>query len=246
MNFWLRLAYLTVGAIAIGLSMYGAYTAAFKVEGEVSYVVIAAPLVAGVAALAPVFAEHSFRDGANVRGLFWVLALIPAGVVAFDGAYQRTHHAKALTLSERQAHERAVQRAEADLKSAKAEAAAKAAEADKYRAVRDDQCGPKCALARSAEQRANAAVTAAEGKLLASDKLKTAAPAWALPPWVLPVALDVTAFLAIWSGLSPGRKRKPKQEKAVQAQVQAPKRKPKRRPAAPPPANDNVVRGPWA
>ena len=84
--------------------MYGAFEFALKLEGNtVTYLVLAAPVIAGAAAIIPVLAEATWRGGAYLKSLLWWLVLVPAGAVVFFSAAERVHVAKAGAQAERDA-----------------------------------------------------------------------------------------------------------------------------------------------
>jgi hypothetical protein len=53
----IRLGALALGLTCTGLGCYGAFEFAYKLEGEVTYLVLAAPVIAATAALIPPIAE---------------------------------------------------------------------------------------------------------------------------------------------------------------------------------------------
>ena len=59
----IRLGALVLGLPCAGLGSYGAFEFAYRLEGTVSYLVIAAPVVAVTAALIPPIAEATWRAG---------------------------------------------------------------------------------------------------------------------------------------------------------------------------------------
>ena len=87
------------------------------------------------------------------------------------------------------------------------------------------QCGPLCRTRLAAEAAAQADVEAGRRELLSAEsKVTTDSPLQA-PVWLLPAALDVVAFMAIWTGLSGHR---PTQAvKPVQTKRRARKGKPR-------------------
>ena len=134
---------LVLGIVCSGLGMYGAYEFAFRLEGNsVTYLVLAAPVIAGAAAIMPVFAEATWRQGQPLKSLLWWLALVPAGAVVFVSAAERVHTAKAGAEAERSAHRSAAERARGTL--AKTEANVAKARADANKARGQKQCGPDC------------------------------------------------------------------------------------------------------
>jgi hypothetical protein len=96
------------GALALGLictssCCYGAFEFAYKLEGVVTYVVLAAPVIAATAALIPPIAEATWRSGHALKALLWWAVLLPAGAAAFFSAAERVHTAKAGAEAERSA-----------------------------------------------------------------------------------------------------------------------------------------------
>ena len=79
----IRLGALALGVSCAGLGAFGAYEFALRLEGGVSYLVLAAPLIAVTAALIPPIAEATWRGGHPLKALFWWAILVPAGAVVF-------------------------------------------------------------------------------------------------------------------------------------------------------------------
>ena len=73
-----RVASTLLGLTCAGLGSYGAFEFAYKLEGTMSYLVIAAPVVAVTAALIPPIAEATWRAGGYVKALLWWAVLVPA------------------------------------------------------------------------------------------------------------------------------------------------------------------------
>ena len=141
----IRLGALALGIVCSGLGMYGAYEFAFKLAGNaVTYLVLAAPVIAGAAAIMPYLAETTWQQGQPLKSLLWWLALVPAGAVVFFSAAERVHVAKAGAVAERSAHRSAVERARGTLAKAEADMAKARADANKARGQK--QCGPDCML----------------------------------------------------------------------------------------------------
>ena len=225
-----------LGLTCAGLGSYGAFEFAYKLEGTMSYLVIAAPVVAVTAALIPPVAEATWRAGGYVKALLWWAVLVPAGAVVFYSAAERAHDAKAGAEAERSAYRSAAARASAALTKAEAELAMARAAANKARGQK--QCGPECRTKLAAEASAQADVDAARLVLLRAERKATTESPFKAPVWLLPAALDLVAFMAIWTALS-GPKEVP---------LEVPKQKSKRprRPRAMAPrqqraANDNGV-----
>ena len=165
-----RLGALALGLVCSCLGMYGAFEFAMKLEGDaVTYLVLAAPVIAGAAAIIPVLAEATWRERAYLKSLLWWLALVPAGAVVFFSAAERVHVAKAGAQAERVALRSAASRAQAAL--TKGEASLAIARADANAARAQKQCGPVCRTKLAAEAAAQADVEAARaGAALAESR----------------------------------------------------------------------------
>ena len=98
-----RLASIVLGIVTALLGMYGAYQFGLKLEGGVSYLTIAAPVIAGAAAIIPPLAEQAWRSRQYVKSLMWWAVLMPAAATVFFGAAERVHVAKAGAEAERSA-----------------------------------------------------------------------------------------------------------------------------------------------
>ena len=120
-------------------------------------------------------------------------------------------------------------RAQAALTKSEAGLAQARAEANAARAQR--QCGPTCRTKLAAEAAAQADVEAGRQELLSAESKATTDSPLQAPVWLLPAALDLVAFMAIWTGLSGHRprqavkpmqaKRKPRAPKASDARARA-------------------------
>jgi hypothetical protein len=231
-----RVASMALGSVCSGLGCYGAFEFAYRLEGSVSYLVIAAPVVALAAALIPPLAEATWRSGAYLKALLWWAVLIPAGAVVFYSASERVHAAKAGGEAERAALRSAVTRAETALAEARAENATAQAEADKVRGWRE--CGPKCTGVKATADNRRERVVEAEAALAKAEEVAKQEASLKAPAWLLPAALDAVAFMALWTGLSrPVRGRRGEPERRRRRRMQRRSNPPARRPVA----NDNVV-----
>lgn len=99
----IRLGTLSLGFICASLGCYGAFEFTYALEGQVTYLVLAAPVIAASAALIPPIAETAWREGAPFKAILWWLALVPAGAVVFFSSSERVHIAKAGAEAERSA-----------------------------------------------------------------------------------------------------------------------------------------------
>lgn len=199
----LRLGAFLLGLICAGLGSYGAWEFALKLEGAVTYLVLAAPVIAASAALIPVIAEATWRHGNYLKALLWWAVLVPAGAVVFFSAAERVHVAKAGAQAGRDALRGAASRAQATL--TKAETSLVTAQAAANKARGQKQCGPDCRSKLAAETTAQADVQAARSALLSAESAATQDSPLTAPVWLLPVALDLVAFMAMWTAFSGGR-----------------------------------------
>jgi hypothetical protein len=163
-----RVASTVLGLSCAGLGSYGAFEFAHKLEGTMSYLVIAAPVVAVAAALIPPIAEATWRAGGYVKALLWWAVLVPAGAVVFFSAAERVHDAKVGAEAERGAFRSAAARAAVVLTNAEAELAMARAAANKARGQK--QCGLECRMKVAAEASAQADVDAARLALLLAER----------------------------------------------------------------------------
>lgn len=165
-----------LGALALGVSCaalgaFGAYQFAHKLEGRVTYLVLAAPLIAVTAALIPPIADATWRGGHPLEALLWWAILAPAAAVVFFSAAERVHVAKAGAQAERSALRGVAVRAQAALTKSEAELAKSRADGNAARALK--QCGPVCRTKIAAEAAATADVNAARRELLLAEKTAT-------------------------------------------------------------------------
>jgi hypothetical protein len=205
-----RGASIALGLAAAALGCYGAWDYALQLEGKVSYLVLAAPVIGAAAAIIPPLAEWCWHEGMRLKAFLWCLVLIPAAATVFFGATERVHLAKAGAEAERGAQRQAVIRAEQELAEARKEKPVADKGADKYAALKDADCPPrgKCQIARAAKQRADSRLQEAEKALKAAESAALAESDLKAPPWLLPLSLDLVAFMAIWSGLTGPRPRR--------------------------------------
>jgi hypothetical protein len=182
------------------LGCWGTYEFGCKLEGGASYLSIAAPVIALAAALIPPLAENAWRQGQRAKALFWWAVLIPAGATVFFSAAERVHVAKAGAQAERQALRNEAERASQTLIEAKEEATRAQANALKAEARRT--CGLACREAKLVRDEANAKLGQAKQTLLLAEAKATTEASLQAPTWLLPAALDLIAFMAIWTGLT--------------------------------------------
>ena len=235
-----RAAAMVIGLTCASLGCYGAFEFAHNLEGTITYLVIASPVVALTAALIPPLAEATWRGGGRLKAVLWWIALVPAAAVVFYSAAERVHAAKAGAQAERSALRGAAVRAQAVLTKAEAQLAKARADANKARGQK--KCGSDCRTKLAAEAAAHADVDAATRELLSAESKATTDSPLQAPTWLLPAALDLVAFMAIWTGLerpAKGRRVCParRRRRRVRRQWAGSPMPPTRWPTA----NDNVV-----
>jgi len=198
--FWRPFVFI-VGLVAAGLSCYGAWEYALRLEGgQVTYIVLAAPFLVAAAAFFPPVFHWAWDTGSKLRAiLVWPLVVVPAAVVAFYAASERIHHAKAGSHAERLALSSAADRARSDLADAKTAARQAAQVEARFNGVKN--CGPQCRNARETAEGARKRAADAEQRLIQAEARATKEAPYQMPPWLLPVSLDLTAFIGIWLGL---------------------------------------------
>lgn len=212
----LKASILILGFAAAALGCYGAFEQALRTDG--GYLIVAAPVVAAAAALIPYFAERCWKAKQRFKSLVWWLVLIPTAAFMFFAVAERNHLAKAGAEAERSAQRSAVARATQVLTDARqavfnAEIAANAARKLPQKPVSKNAklgtwCDTTClknwtdAVDQATKRRDQAAgeVTKFQAKAPEESPYKA-------PIWLLPVASDLVAFIAIWTGLAmPGKK----------------------------------------
>ena len=222
---------IVLGIAAAGLGMFGAFEFGRKLDGGgVAYLTIAAPVIALAAALIPPLAENAWRQKQYAKSLFWWAVLIPAAATVFFTAAERVHLGKAGAQAERQALRNQAERAGRLLIEAKEEAAK--AQANALKAEARKTCGASCRGAKLARDEANAKLGQARQALVLAEAKATTEASLAAPEWLLPAALDLVAFMAIWTGLTGPRplpEPKVRKRRMVKAKAKA-KSQPLRRP----------------
>ncbi len=230
-NAW-RATSIAMGVGLAALGAVGAWEYAKALEGTISYVVVAAPVVGIAAGILPSVAEWQWRDGARVKSLLLWVAFLMCAVTVGGAVVERMHTAKAVGEAERGALRSAASRAEGDLAKAKVEADAAKAKADKTKGWKT--CGASCEGIRATAVRLEGERQTAERNLRTAQAAAVAEAPLKLPSWWLAAAMSVTEVLLIWAGLTgprPGEV-KPKAKR---------RRKAKRKPKASPPRPENVV-----
>lgn len=192
---------IALGTLAAGIGCYGAYEQSAATHA--GYLMIAAPVVAGASALIPYFVERTWQAGHRFKALVFALVLIPAAATVFFAAAERVHAAKSGAEAERAALRQAIGRASQAHLDAQGKATKAEADAKTWRAKSDRICSTACQAkwegeakaARGREAEALRAVTTAQALSTEESAIKA-------PIWLLPIALDMFAFAALWAGLS--------------------------------------------
>lgn len=189
-----------LGVLAGAVSCYGAYEYALKLEGGFSYLAIGAPIVAIFATVIPPIAENAWKHEEYFKSVLWWLTLIPAGSLIFFSAAERVHMAKADHEAKITALYRASVRAKTDLDDAKN--FLKTAEADEAKAKSLKTCNVDCKSKLEIANVAREKLAVAEANLFKTESASVEDSKLKAPVWLLPVALDIIAFMAVWTGLS--------------------------------------------
>lgn len=199
----LKTSLLLLGLAAAGLNCYGAFEQGLLLDkGSMSYMTIAAPVIAFGALFIPYFAECAWKAGQPIKTLLWVLVLVPTVATVFYAGAERVHNAKAGLIAENRAQAIAVSRAEKtldELKEARNRAEKAAADGRKF----SKNCSDACV--RRLDEAFNQAVervTQGEKKVRDIQAAVISASPLTMPIWLMPVALDLIAFAAMWSGLA--------------------------------------------
>jgi len=215
-----------LGSAAAGLGCYGAWEYARKLEGTVSYLVVAAPVIAGAAALIPPIAESLWRDKQRLKAILMWLLLVPTAATVFYSAAERVHTAKAGAAQERASLRSAAARATQEREEAKVRYEASQSAAN--RTLSRKNCSTTCEAIRATALVDKARLESAESKLLQADTQAVAESPMKAPVWLLPLALDLIAFMMIWSGLTGPKPAKaaPNPAAPVAAKTRTQKKKP--------------------
>ena len=203
-NWWRPIAFM-MGVSAGSVGCWGAYEWALKLEhGTISYLVVAAPLIAIGGTIIPPLAEHLWKKGEIMKSTMWWLAMAPVLAVLFFSAAERVHQIKAVDSAEIIARQKAANRAELDLINAQAKLAI--VEVSEIRAKAIVNAGKICNMTCSqdllAAEATRAEVVNLQEKLEKKQGLATTESELKAPDWLIPVGMDIIAFLAVWTSLS--------------------------------------------
>lgn len=192
-----------VGCVASAVSCYGVYEYTMKLEGGVvSYIVVGSIMCVMVGALIPPLAESCWKNGEITKACFWWVALIPIATLIWFSSAERVHNAKAGSEAERAAVWSAASRAEKNLEEAKAALIPLEEKEAKAKGIEKDKCNTKCRSDLIAAEDARKKVSDAEADLASKQGKSKMESKYVAPVWLLPTAIDILGFLAIWTGLS--------------------------------------------
>jgi hypothetical protein len=233
----LKTSLLLLGLMAAGISCYGSFEQGLLMDkGQISYLTLATPLVALGSLLTPYFAECAWKQGHHLKAIIWVFVLVPTTATVFYNSAERVHNAKAGMKAENHAQNLAVARAEKTLneaKEARDRAETAAAESKKLqRKSCPDACLQQLKRLDDAFDLAVDRVNKAEAKVRDIQALALADSPLLIPTWLMPVALDLFAFMSIWSGLAISA---PTEAKAARRRRKVMQKKPETPPKKPAP-----------
>lgn len=214
---------IVLGLVTAGLGCYGAWEFARTLDASnISYIGVAAPVVAAAAALIPPLAEYAWKQGMRFKAVLWWLVLLPAAATVFYSAAERVYHARAGAETVRSALRSDSARAQVELKDARE--AELTASKDASKASGWNKKTAKYQGIMATHEAAKVRLESAKSAMLAAEKKATPESAMKAPPWLMPMALDLIAFIAIWAGLTG--------PKPVKVELPVKKRK-KRKPTTP-------------
>jgi hypothetical protein len=201
-NLWRPIAFF-IGAGLTALTCFGLYEYMLKLEGgAITYMVVAAPVIAATAALLPPLAENQWKQGAFAKAVLAWVSFGAVVVLVFYSNAERVHAGKAGSAAEIGAKALAAQRAESELKDAR-DALPSLVKAEGDAKARDPKCeGATCRRAVNASTSGRNRVEKAEQAVLAAQSRAVQASPLQAPAWLMPLVLDLVAFLGVWVGLS--------------------------------------------
>lgn len=202
-NPWRPIAFI-MGASATAVGCYSAYEYGLSLnDGKLSYLAIGACIVPAMATIIPPLAEYAWRNAEPLKSFLWWIALVPAGAIIFFSAAERVHHAKASNEAEITAKYNAMIRAREELKEVKTELAAIVEKEARAKAAKEqDKCNADCRTTLVLADSLHKRLVKVKTDLFDAEKNSVADSQWKAPPWLLPVALDIISFMAIWTSLS--------------------------------------------
>jgi hypothetical protein len=195
------------------LECVGAYEMILKQEsGQVSYLVIAAPLAALYCALIPAAIVHCWRQKCRTQAVMWLASWPLALLLIFFAAAERVHLTKAGAYAQREASRSAVTQAETALTESKAillrmeqdtrEARKLPRKLPPKSKAGAQFCDQGCLVRFEAgEKAARLVVEGKEQAVTAARAVAITEAPYSAPVWLLPVILSVLSFLGILTGM---------------------------------------------
>jgi len=238
-----------IGLALMGLDAFGSWEAQLKEAGQVTYIVLAAPVIATAACFLLLLAERARSEGHPWKAAALVVAFLFAGSVVVMAALERTAGAQDRALATRQTANQPVTLARGALKSAEqALAKAEAAASAECATGAGRRCRALVAREDAARQRvANSRAALTQVGVVVAENPRAKALAALLPiseatiglyaPAVVPLAMLTVGLACIWYGIP---HQVPEPEK-VRARKRPRRRAPRPRPAPTAARGDNVI-----
>lgn len=200
LNGWYPVMFL-LGCGIGGLNAWAAWEFYLRIEGSVTYLVIAAPVLALAVNIIPPAARIAWqRDTVMAMAL---LAAIPlCAWFLFSTSAERLHQTKAAQSAKNSAVVLASTRAEAELAEAKAKYNSMDKEIALAGANRDCQKQLRCRATLEQAVSLQDRIGKAEAALKELQSTVSSESRWKAPDWLLPSVIELLAFLFTWFGLS--------------------------------------------
>ena len=197
-----RIAVFLFGCAFGALGARAAWEYALLLEGGiVTYFVLGAPMVTIMVAIIPPLASMLWKTEGVISFGLWLL-LIPCAAFLFFTSAERVHKAKETQAAELRAGGWAMARAQSEFDEAKL--ALPGLEQVESKLKRNSNCSKSAvcqsaiALAESGRQK----LDSAEKILSLKQKGYFTDSPFKAPTWLLPLCMDLGAFLLVWAGLS--------------------------------------------
>lgn len=200
LNAWYPAMFL-LGCGIGGLNAWAAWEFYLRVEGSITYLVIAAPVLALAVNIIPPVARVAWsRDPMMAAAM--LLAIPLCAWFLFSTSAERLHQTKAAQSAKNTAVVLASTRAEAELKEAKAKFDSMDKEIALAGANLNCQKQLKCRATLEQAVSLQARIANAEAKLKELQSTASSESRWKAPDWLLPSVIELLAFLFTWFGLS--------------------------------------------
>ncbi len=199
---WQRILGFLLGATSAAIGGFAAYDYAVKLEGgTVSYLVIAAPVVATSAAILPIIVERAWMSGEYIKGFVTSLLIIPAMATVYLSTVERLETVKSPHYAQSAAAQSAIERASVAVEQARS-AYSKAGEA--YAKAGGKNCGEtrKCNALKTSLELTETEIAKAEARLNEAQKANSYRAPNAALSWLLPFVIDGLAFVGLWLAFS--------------------------------------------